>query len=92
MYSPDLDLSSADSSLPTSPANVLVSGAPAPKERKADVITKIQELVPIGAPEPTDPELLHQLRDLTQRLINAYKNEGCLQGDPFYDADRKSVV
>ncbi|MBD1909618.1 MULTISPECIES: polysaccharide biosynthesis protein [unclassified Leptolyngbya] len=91
MYSPDLDRSSTASNFQSSSSNGLAVGASDPIERKADVIAKIQALVPIGAPEPTDPDLLQQLRDLTQRLIRAYKNEGCLQGDPFYDAWTRNI-
>ena len=59
--------------------------------RKVDIIAQIQALVPIGAPEPTEPVLIAQLKGLTQALISAYKAEGCLQGDPFYDAWTRNI-
>ncbi|HEY9667919.1 MAG TPA: epimerase, partial [Coleofasciculaceae cyanobacterium] len=56
-----------------------------PVTRKAEVIKRIQELVPPGLPEPSEPEMLAQLRTLTVELIEAYKAEGQLQDDPFSD-------
>jgi len=91
MYCPDLDRTDAPDDRQVAPARVMVSGSSAPKERKTEIIAQIQDLVPIGSPEPTDPALLQQLRELTQRLIQAYKNEGCLQGDPFYDAWTRNI-
>lgn len=62
-----------------------------PPLRKADVIAKLQALVPPGSPEPTDPSVIGQLRRWTRELIHAYQREGSLQGDPFYDALTRTI-
>ncbi len=46
----------------------------------------MQQLVPPGAPVPTDTNTLQQLATLTQDLIRAYQAAGRLAEDPFYDA------
>lgn len=50
---------------------------------KSELIQKIQDLVPPGSPEPQDPQIIAVLKDLTQKLIVAYQNDGSLQEDPF---------
>jgi len=90
MYYPDLEQANHPSGAKAALLETQVSDAMS-RERKVDIIAEIQALVPIGSPEPTDPALLQQLRDLTQRLIRAYKREGCLQGDPFYDAWTRNI-
>jgi nucleoside-diphosphate-sugar epimerase len=61
-----------------------------PVTRKAEVIKRIQELVPPGSPEPHETEVLAKLRSLTKELIEAYKAEGQLEDDPFADVrDRR---
>lgn len=62
-----------------------------PVTRKAEVIKRIQELVPPGLPEPSEPEMLAQLRTLTVELIEAYKAEGQLQDDPFGDVRDRTI-
>ncbi|MDX2231081.1 MAG: polysaccharide biosynthesis protein [Leptolyngbyaceae cyanobacterium bins.349] len=57
----------------------------------SDIIARIQELVPPGSPEPSDPGILQQLTDLTQALIKAYQASGRLQGDPFDEAWTRSL-
>lgn len=52
----------------------------------SDVIQRMQQLVPPGSPEPQEPEVLAQLRSLTQDLICAYQAAGRLQEDPFQEA------
>ncbi|MGG6296780.1 polysaccharide biosynthesis protein [Leptolyngbya sp. AN02str] len=60
-------------------------------ERKSALIAEMQQLVPPGSPEPTDPAILDKLKDLTQRLIRAYQADGGLQGDPFDDAWTRNI-
>src|SRR3954465_1653984 len=50
---------------------------------KATVIKQIQSLVPPGAPEPQDAEVLAQLTNLTTELIEAFQAEGKLSSDPL---------
>lgn len=52
----------------------------------SEIIERMQDVVPPGSPEPGDPDILAQLRQLTQDLIKAYQASGRLQGDPFYEA------
>lgn len=56
-----------------------------------DIVKSMQQLVVPGSPEPQDPIVLSQLRQLTQDLVEAYKSSGRLQGDPFYDAWTRPV-
>ena len=62
-----------------------------PVTRKAEVIKRIQELVPAGSPEPHEPEVLATLRQLTVELIEAYKAEGQLEDDPFFDVRNRTI-
>lgn len=62
-----------------------------PVTRKAEVIKRIQELVPPGLPEPQEPEVLATLRNLTIELIEAYKAEGQLEEDPFADVRNRTI-
>ena len=62
-----------------------------PVTRKAEVIKRIQELVPPGSPEPQEPEVLATLRNLTVELIEAYKAEGQLEDDPFADVRNRTI-
>jgi NADP-dependent 3-hydroxy acid dehydrogenase YdfG len=62
-----------------------------PVTKKAEVIKRLQELVPPGSPEPHDPEVLTKLRTLTVELIEAYKAEGQLEDDPFADVRDRTI-
>lgn len=62
-----------------------------PATKKADVIKRIQQVVPPGSPEPQDPEVLATLRTLTVELIEAYQAEGQLQEDPFSDVRDRTI-
>lgn len=62
-----------------------------PVTKKAEVIKHLQELVPPGSPEPSDPEVLAKLRTLTVELIEAYKAEGQLADDPFSDVRDRTI-
>ncbi len=62
-----------------------------PVTRKAEVIKRLQELVPPGSPEPHEPEVLAKLRTLTVDLIEAYKAEGQLADDPFSDVRDRTI-
>jgi hypothetical protein len=57
----------------------------------SDIISQVQQLVPIGSPEPREPALLQKLAHLTQNLIREYQAAGRLQGDPFDEVWRRSV-
>jgi len=59
--------------------------------KKAEIIKKIQQVVPPGLPEPQDPEILTTLQTLTAELIEAYKAEGQLQEDPFGDVRNRTI-
>jgi nucleoside-diphosphate-sugar epimerase len=58
---------------------------------KAEIIARIQQLVPPGSPEPQDPEILTALKILTAQLIEAYKADGQLESDPFADVRDRPV-
>lgn len=58
---------------------------------KAEIIKHIQQLVPVGSPEPQDPIVLATLKELTANLIQAYMAEGRLQENPFADALGRTV-
>jgi nucleoside-diphosphate-sugar epimerase len=62
-----------------------------PATKKAEVIKRIQQVVPPGSPEPQDPEVLATLRTLTVELIEAYQAEGQLQEDPFSDVRDRTI-
>ncbi len=62
-----------------------------PATRKAEVIQRIQQLVPPGSPEPQAPEVLAKLKTLTAELIEAYRAEGQLQEDPFSDVRNRTI-
>lgn len=62
-----------------------------PATRKAEVIQRIQQLVPPGSPEPQAPEVLAKLQTLTGELIEAYRAEGQLQEDPFSDVRNRTI-
>jgi FlaA1/EpsC-like NDP-sugar epimerase len=62
-----------------------------PVTKKAEVIKRLQKLVPPGSPEPHEPEILAQLRALTVELIEAYKAEGQLEDDPFSDVRDRTI-
>lgn len=57
----------------------------------SEVIARMQALVPPGAPEPQDPQILEQLSTLTQELIRAYQAAGRLQTDPFGEAQARQL-
>ncbi|MFB8796738.1 MAG: polysaccharide biosynthesis protein [Microcoleus sp.] len=58
---------------------------------KAEIIDRIQQLVPPGSGEPQNPEILAALQTLTAQLIAAYKADGKLENDPFCDVRDRSV-
>lgn len=58
---------------------------------KAEIIDRIERLVPPGSPEPQDPEILAALQTLTAKLIAAYKADGQLETEPFDDVRDRSV-
>ena len=62
-----------------------------PVTKKAEVIKRLQQLVPPGSPEPQDPEVLAKLRTLTVELIEAYKAEGQLAEEPFSDVRNRTI-
>lgn len=58
--------------------------------RKSDILQSIWKAVPIGSPEPTDPELLERLGILTQELIDISGRDR-LQTDPFAEVYDRQV-
>ncbi|HLO47362.1 MAG TPA: SDR family NAD(P)-dependent oxidoreductase [Kamptonema sp.] len=58
---------------------------------KAQIIKRIQQLVPPGSPEPQDPAIIATLKSLTQQLIQAYKADGQLQIEPFSDVRDRTL-
>lgn len=58
---------------------------------KAEIIHRIQQLVPPGSPEPQDPEILAALQTLTAQLIAAYQADGQLEREPFTDVRDRSI-
>ncbi|XZN96320.1 MAG: hypothetical protein ACM65K_26350 [Microcoleus sp.] len=52
---------------------------------KAEIIDRIQKLVPPGSLEPQAPETIAALQTLTAQLIRAYKADGQLESEPFED-------
>jgi len=58
---------------------------------KAEIIDRIQQLVPPGSPEPQDPEILATLQTLTAQLIAAYQADGQLESEPFSDVYSRTV-
>ncbi|MEG3911427.1 polysaccharide biosynthesis protein [Microcoleus sp. w2-18bC1] len=58
---------------------------------KAEIIERIQQLVPPGSPEPQDPEILAALKTLTAQLIAAYQADGQLESEPFSDVRGRTI-
>ncbi|MEG3927561.1 MULTISPECIES: polysaccharide biosynthesis protein [unclassified Microcoleus] len=58
---------------------------------KAEIIERIQQLVPPGSPEPQDPEILAALQTLTAHLIAAYQADGQLESEPFSDVRGRTI-
>ncbi len=58
---------------------------------KAEIIDRIQQLVPPGSPEPQDPEILAALQILTAQLIRAYQADGQLESEPFSDVRSRTI-
>jgi nucleoside-diphosphate-sugar epimerase len=58
---------------------------------KAQIIDRIQQLVPPGSPEPKDSEILATLQTLTAQLIAAYQADGQLESEPFDDVRDRTV-
>lgn len=58
---------------------------------KAEIIDRIQQLVPPGSGEPKNPEILATLQTLTAQLIAAYKADGQLESEPFDDVRDRTV-
>jgi hypothetical protein len=58
---------------------------------KADLIQRIQELVPPGSPEPEDPRLITVLQELTQQLIVEYQADASLHEDPFSEIWSRTI-
>lgn len=58
---------------------------------KAEIIDRIQKLVPPGSLEPQAPETIAALQTLTAQLIRAYKADGQLESEPFEDVRDREV-
>jgi len=58
---------------------------------KAEIIDRIQQLVPLGSPEPQDPVILAALQTLTAQLIWAYQADGQLESEPFSDVRDRTI-
>lgn len=58
---------------------------------KAEIIDRIQKLVPPGSLEPQAPETIAALQTLTAQLIGAYKADGQLESEPFEDVRDREV-
>ncbi len=58
---------------------------------KAEIIDRIQQLVPPGSPEPQDPEILAALQTLTAQLIGVYQADGQLESEPFSDVRDRTI-
>ena len=58
---------------------------------KAEIIKRIQQLVPPGSPEPQDPAIIATLQTLTNQLIQAYKADGQLETAPFSDVRNRTL-
>jgi NADP-dependent 3-hydroxy acid dehydrogenase YdfG len=58
--------------------------------RKSEVLQSIWNAVPVGSPDPTDPELLAHLSTLTQELIDISGRDR-LQTDPFKEVYDRQV-
>jgi hypothetical protein len=58
---------------------------------KAEIIDRIQQLVPPGSPEPQDPEILAALPTLTAQLIGVYQADGQLESEPFSDVRSRTI-
>ncbi len=59
---------------------------------KSDILEAIWDTVPVGAPDPTDPEVLAKLSALTQQLIDVTGRKR-LSIDPFAEVyDRRVVI
>ncbi|MEG4346526.1 polysaccharide biosynthesis protein [Microcoleus sp. A003_D6] len=58
---------------------------------KAEIIDRIQQLVPPGSPEPQEPEILAALQTLTAQLISAYQADGQLESEPFSDVCDRTI-
>ena len=62
-----------------------------PTNSKTTIIQRIQKVVPQGSPEPTSPETLASLQQLTDELIQIYKAEGKLLDNPFTDVWNRTI-
>jgi nucleoside-diphosphate-sugar epimerase len=58
---------------------------------KSEIIKRIQDLVPLGSPEPQDSQVLASLTQLTSDLIRAYQAQEQLQEDPFTDVWGRTI-
>ncbi|NJR40620.1 MAG: polysaccharide biosynthesis protein [Leptolyngbyaceae cyanobacterium CSU_1_4] len=58
---------------------------------KSELIQRIQDLVPPGSPAPQNPQIIHVLKVLTQRLIAAYQADGSCCEDPFAEVWARSI-
>lgn len=58
---------------------------------KAEIIKRIQQLVPPGSPEPQDSAIIATLQTLTKQLIQAYKADGQLETAPFSDVRNRTL-
>lgn len=58
---------------------------------KAEIIDRIQQLVPPGSGEPQDPQILAALQSLTAQLIRAYQADGQLESEPFSDVRDRTI-
>ena len=58
---------------------------------KAEIIARIQQLVPPGSPEPQYPEILAALQTLTAQLIGVYQADGQLKSEPFSEVRDRTI-
>jgi NADP-dependent 3-hydroxy acid dehydrogenase YdfG len=58
---------------------------------KSDILEAIWDTVPVGAPDPTDPQILAKLSALTQQLIDVTGRKR-LSFDPFAEVYERRVV
>lgn len=62
------------------------------RRSQEQIIAQMQQVVPPGTGEPTDPAILGQLTQLTAELIEAYRRDGQLQSEPFSDVPPRRIA
>ncbi len=61
-----------------------------PSLSRTAILDRIWELVPIGAPAPTDPAIIAKLSELTRNLIDI-SGRNSLNTAPFAEVDRRQI-